>query len=98
GEILIDFINPETDTPGVTTLGVEVAFSPLFHIPSNTLDIVIGPKLCGFAPPISDGSNTETISGYLLGVNAGLFAGISPSMAIGGLVSFSIREPTKVCF
>jgi hypothetical protein len=94
------------DPGGRSAVSVEFNFSPLLHIPSNNLEFVVGPKLGFYGLAIDLGDTyanyygygtTVTYTGVIIGLNAGLFAAVSPSMAIGGLFSFSIRKPTRLC-
>jgi hypothetical protein len=105
GEFLIDVVNIK-EAAGQSAASVEFAFSPLLHVPSHNIEFVVGPKIGAYALAVSLGENnayypgydaTLTYSGVVIGLNAGLFAELNPSMAIGGLFSFSIRKPTQVC-
>ena len=85
-----------------TALELDLAFSPLFHAPIGTGEFVIGPKLGAFAAADTltyGGTEVQTISasGYVVGFNTGVFFDVSPAVALGGMISFSIRDATKVC-
>jgi hypothetical protein len=107
GELTIDVINPKNLAPGVsvTAAAVDIAASPLFHLPlgaTGAAELVLGPKL-GFwvdsgtvSGSLNDGTGSD--SGFLFGLNAGLFGYITPSTAIGGLLSFEGRSYSSSCF
>jgi hypothetical protein len=104
GEFTIDGQNIKNLPSGtdVTSVEVDLAFSPLFHLHQGSMEIVLGPKL-GFmgaaASTTSGGVNAGSAngSGYVLGANAGIFGAVTPSTSIGGLISFASRPFSKVC-
>ena len=105
GEIRFDVLNPKGSPPAgtdETALEFDLAFSPLFHAPIGAGEFVIGPKLGAFAAADTltyGGTEVQTISasGYVVGFNTGVFFDVSPTVALGGMISFSIRDATKVC-
>jgi hypothetical protein len=104
GEMTIDFLNLNNDGGAdITVVEVDLAFSPLFHQPvGSSAEFVIGPKLGFMALSESASSGGQDLgsgtgSGYVLGLNAGLFAAVSPSTSIGGLLSFESRSFSKLC-
>ena len=106
GELTIDVVNPKnTGGADVTVVGVDIAFSPLFHVPltpTGTAELVAGPKLgfMGYSSQASAGGmdlGSESDSGYVYGLNLGVFGNVTPSTAIGGLISFEGRSYSKVC-
>src|SRR5262245_15066346 len=105
GELRFDVLNPKGSPPAgtdETALEFDLAFSPLFHAPLGAGEFVIGPKLGAFAAadtPTYGGTEVQPIgaSGYVVGFNTGAFFDVSPGVALGGMISFSIRDATKVC-
>jgi len=105
GELTIDVLNPTDTQPGVdeTAVEVDLAFSPLFHAPIGpTAEFVVGPKL-GFMG-LSDSATSGGMdlgslsgSGYVFGLNAGIFFNVSPTTELGGLLSFEGRSFSKMC-
>jgi len=103
GELTIDVINQDTP-PGfdsVSRVQVVLAFSPLVHIPTGNIEVVVGPKLGFWGEGDSFSSagiaDSGSASGFAIGLNAGLFGAISPSVSAGGLISFDIRTVGEVC-
>jgi hypothetical protein len=45
---------------------------------------------------LSDGQYDT--SGTTYGVNAGVFFATGRTMSLGGMVSYTVRDPSKVCF
>jgi len=104
GEVTIDFVNPKNVPSGVdeSIIELDLAFSPLLHAaPAPNFELVIGPKLgfwFGAAEATSGGMTAKSSAqGWLLGINGGAFFTVSPSVSIGGLISFVTRNLTKVC-
>jgi hypothetical protein len=102
GELLIDVVNLRDAPSNQTAASVELDFSPLIHIPSDNIEFVIGPKLGAYVFSITQkntayGDVTDSLTGLVVGFNAGLFAEVSPNLAIGGLFSFSVRKPQHQC-
>jgi hypothetical protein len=100
----IDFVNPNNNgAADVTLVEVDLAFSPLFHqAVGSSAEFVIGPKIGFMALSESASSGGQDLgsgtgSGFVLGLNAGLFAAVSPSTSIGGLLSFESRSFSKLC-
>ena len=107
-EITFDFLNVKILPAGYTVKEVDfvLAFSPLLHLPiSMTMDVdfVIGPKLGirGLAATSDTAVSSATFSGSggVLGLNAGIFAAVSPNLAAGALLSVDVRSvsTTKSC-
>jgi len=103
GELRIDILNPKnTGGDDVTAVEVDIAFSPLFHVPFQQGEFVVGPKLGAYGFSFSDmvggvEANKGNASGYAAGFNTGVFFNISPTVALGGMLSFTLRQPTKEC-
>ncbi len=80
----------------------DLDFSPLFHVPFAAGEFVVGPKLgfAGYQEHDTDGG-LETFSqhwsGLSVGFNAGVFFAVSRFMSLGGLLSFTARDPSEVC-
>jgi hypothetical protein len=106
GELRVDALNVKTSQlpsgTDVSAFEVDIAFSPLFHVPFPQGEFVVGPKLGLFvgAQTVSYGGSeveTDSASGLMGGVNAGVFFDVGPKLAIGGLVSFTVRDIGSTC-
>ena len=102
GEFTIDVLNPKNVPSGydVSAVAIDLAFSPLFHVPTGNIEIVLGPKLgaFGYAASVkySGASVDGNAQGLSYGLNIGVFGGVG-KLAIGGLVGYTGRHATKVC-
>jgi hypothetical protein len=104
GEIRFDIINVKNVNAGydVGAAEFELAFSPLFHVPFPQGDFVVGPKVGLFAFGLEAkyaGQSVEkdSLSGPEIGANAGVFFNISTAVALGGMLSFTVRDPSTAC-
>lgn len=108
GEITLDVVNQKTAPSGYDSASraqLVLAFSPLVHVPAGTIEVVAGPKL-GFWVETADlavtgfsgVTDTSSASGYVFGLNVGAFGAVSPSMSVGGLISFDVRTVHEYCF
>jgi len=98
----LNFRNVPADSTRSVTEG-DIAFSPLFHVQFAVGEFVIGPKFGVFSYEendtmngLSTGQITETGTSY--GVNAGAFFAVSRIMSLGGMVSYTVRDPSQQCF
>ncbi len=95
----IENLQPRRD---ISEVGVDLAFSPLVHLPVGKGEVVLGPKLGVFtirAEETFDGASVGdfNLSGYVAGINAGAFFAVNDHVALGGLLSFVLRKPTQSC-
>lgn len=103
GEITLDILNPKNEPSGVDASGLDadITFSPLFHVPSGNVELVVGPKLGAraYAQSVSRGGFTTTgsVSGFTWGLNAGLFFALSPGASLGALLNFEARTHDESC-
>ena len=103
GELTFDFSNFSNVPSGVTTaeVAVDVAVSPLVHLPFGTGEVVVGPKLgfFGLGGSASNGIDMAeySASGLVAGLNAGAFFAVSRDVALGGLLSFVLRDSRQFC-
>ena len=104
GELRFDILNPKNVNPGfdVTALELDLAVSPLFHVPFQNGEFIVGPKLGIFAQAINvmyGGANygSESMSGYVAGINSGVFFDVGRNVALGGMLSLSVRDPNRYC-
>jgi hypothetical protein len=104
GELRFDILNPKNVNAGydVTALELDLALSPLFHVPFQNGEFIVGPKLGIFAQAVDvayggQSVGTESLSGYVAGINSGVFFDVSRSVAIGGMLSLSVRDPRRYC-
>jgi hypothetical protein len=96
GELRIDFLN--VDNSDANIVQADVAFSPLFHAPvSPTAEFVVGPKIGGYGLAGDAAGVDYSESGLSAGFNAGMFFAVSPTTSLGGMLSFTIRDPSEVC-
>lgn len=99
-EFNIDVMNIDTASnssdSNPSLVFVDFAFSPLYHIVLPQLEIVVGPKLgfFGAASSFDYGGTTYTGSGsgVAYGLNAGVFFPLGYSLAIGGLLNYTVRS------
>lgn len=100
GELSIDFMNLDQNYyPDTTGVRASLSIAPLFHFPAGgNLELVAGPKLGVWDEELGDTQSNATLSysGYLVGLNAGLFARAG-RMSIGGLFTFESAVPDKSC-
>jgi hypothetical protein len=104
GEIRIDTLNFRNldSNQQWETNEFDLAASPLFHVPFAAGEFVVGPKLGFFSYDATYKTNTrvtgtEQWSGLTAGVNTGLFFAVSRIMSLGGMLSFTIRDPSEKC-
>ena len=103
GELLLDVLNPKNVPTGedVSAYIFQVAAAPFFHAPvASAVEIVIGPKVGFFRESASVsapgyGSLNISALGWLLGVNAGVFARISDTISLGGLANFDYAKASS---
>jgi hypothetical protein len=98
GEFTVDVLDPKNSpNVDVTAFEVDLALSPLFHVETGNVELVIGPKLGFMIYELDDsgGSPLSKGNGYVYGLNAGAFASVSRSVSIGGLISFAGRKFTQ---
>ncbi len=78
-----------------------VAFSPLFHLTTPSVDLVAGPKLglWYLTAHLSDSYQSVDITerGWTLGLNLGVFFPVNDTTSLGMLFSLATAEPTKAC-
>jgi hypothetical protein len=104
GEITVDFQNWSGGVDH-TGINLDMAVSPLVHVPLNNFELVFGPKLGAWfgADNTSvtlanfDLKSKTTSHGWLAGLNAGGFVSLNKSVELGGLLSFVLRDPTSAC-
>jgi hypothetical protein len=90
-----------SDTPRFNEILFEVAFSPLFRLPLEPVDLVLGVKAGLFGigannPSATDG-DYEPTRGAVVGARAGLFAPVSRRVSLGGMLSFELRRAVRSC-
>jgi hypothetical protein len=80
---------------------LDIGFNPLIHFPLPKLEVIAGPIVGTWA----EYGHTSALGlsvdqwgyGWTFGVNAGLLFPVGAHAELGGLVSFLLREPLKVC-
>ena len=80
----------------------DFALAPLFHFQFAAGEFVLGPKLGFFGYDETDKSGgvavyLERRSGFAAGINSGVFFAVSRVMSLGGLLTFTVRNPGQVC-
>src|SRR4051812_19555660 len=104
GELRFDVLNPKNVGSGVdvTALELDFALSPLFHMPFPNGEFILGPKLGVYALDYQvryggvDGGSSSA-SGFVYGFNSGVFFDVGPHSALGGLLTFAVRDPSTAC-
>lgn len=105
GQIQIHPLSVE-DQPGVDASGalVTAQLAGLFHfhlVDNDSLDLMLGPVLGGFSmsEEAEGGGDSASISvsGVLVGLYAGLFFDLGPSIALGPSVQYSQMYASEVC-
>jgi hypothetical protein len=108
GAAELDILNFNNDG-GVDGSGqmLAVTFDPLLHLGSEKIELVLGPKLGGWAlrehidinDPVSgvSGSGDATAEGWTIGGNMGLFVAVSPTVLAGVLMSLEVRDVLHSC-
>ena len=93
-EVTVDFSNIHRSASGFSYQehAYDIAFSPLFLASAGRLELAIGPKVGVFMidTTVKDagGSYGYSASGYVAGVNGGVFMPLSPRASLGILLSF----------
>jgi hypothetical protein len=93
---------PESFSAGDHVVEIDAALSPLFHHRHLKAEFVGGPKLgvyAGFEPfTSSDSADVKrTAYGVTFGGNAGMFFGVTRTMSLGVLPSYTIRHAIRHC-
>ena len=96
-ELTVNVLNPDNAGSDVTYLQADLTVSPLVHVPLPNLEIVLGPRVGVFAGSLDSSFVTGSETGYAMGLNAGAFFPVGPTMSAGGLISFTVRDPHRVC-
>lgn len=102
-EAAFDVTNPTNVPVGISVSGRQfhVALSPLVHATNGVLEFVMGPKLGRFVLDTEASSATERASssytGWLFGLNVGLFGPLTESISLGVRLSYDLEDPNKVC-
>jgi len=100
GELTID--RTRINSPGdVQQWFFRTSLSPLVHLPAGPVEVGLGPKVGIYSVSTNNSGTGQTIesasSGYSTGLNAGVFAPLSPAMAIAGLLSFDLMWSKRTC-
>jgi hypothetical protein len=80
----------------------DFALAPLFHFQFAAGEFVLGPKLGFFSYDETDKAGgvavyLERRSGFAAGINSGVFFAVSRVLSLGGLLTFTVRNPGQVC-
>jgi hypothetical protein len=103
GEMTIDVASRNDVPSGIDyqEWNLNIAFSPLVQIPAGGVELVFGPKLGLFFLNIEQsdsGSTAEVdVTGWIAGVNAGLFFPVAPTTSLGLLVSYELMWAESAC-
>jgi len=96
-------LNPKNLPDGVSesVVDLDFAISPLFHIHTGTVELVLGPTL-GFwiesdNTSTNGFSNQSSFSGTLYGINTGIFFPVGARVSLGGMLSFVVKSTTQEC-
>jgi hypothetical protein len=98
GELAIDILNPKNGSD-VTAVMADVMFSPLFHFGAPQIEVIVGPRLgvFGYSVSQSGSSSSFSASGLSYGFNLGVAFPVG-NVAIGGLLAYTGRHATEVCY
>jgi hypothetical protein len=103
GELTFDFLNLSNTAPDASSfsLDIDLAVSPLFHIPVKRVELVVGPKL-GLELNVrsftqADMTSTGRSLGTVFGLNTGAFVSVSRGVALGGMLSLVVRRDAENC-
>ncbi len=103
GELLIEV--PSAKKKGAfsaSAAAVVFAFSPFFHLPTGSFELLVGPKVGfgGLALNHKQGNTelgTTTLHQLVYGANFGGFAAVGTTLSIGAMFSFEFRKDWQVC-
>jgi len=102
-ELTLDVLNLQNAPVGVelTGVGLDLAFSPLFHFDAAALEVAVGPKIGIGGDFIEAKDATGTIQtstgGFSYGANVGAFLPLGNGASIGALVNFQVRTVSQAC-
>jgi hypothetical protein len=98
GELSLDILNLKGPAnAGRNTVELDLAFSPLLVLGSETVSFVLGPKI-GLWGGSSWGPGGEALAGGVaLGANTGLFLRTGAGVSIGALFGFVWRAVNELC-
>jgi len=98
-EITGNILNPKNDPNGeITVFEGDLVLSPLVHVPvAPNFEIVAGPKIGVFGGSLQASGFKETATGFAIGLNLGAFFAVAPTMSVGGLIAFTVRDAHEVC-
>lgn len=102
-ELTLDILNLKNAPVGIdlTGVGIDLAFSPLFHFDAGALELALGPKIGIGGHLIDAKDSTGTVqtstNGFSYGVNAGAFLPLGNGASIGALVNFQVRTVSQAC-
>lgn len=100
GELTFDRANIDS-VIGLQQWFFRTSLSPLIHLASGPVELSLGPKLGIYSVSTNYSDTGLTIetasSGYLTGINGGVFAPVSAQTSIGGLVSFDLMWSKRTC-
>ena len=103
GEISLDVLNFRDVPSGQKMTGGAFALSasPLFHLFAPTVEVVFGPRIGiwgeGITRRVNDVETSFSASGFLMGLNAGLFFPVRRCLSVGGLVTLDTRLFGRTC-
>jgi hypothetical protein len=105
GEMSFDISNVARPPSGITDYSewtLDLAFSPMFQVPAGSVEFALGPKFGIF---VLENHGTDAggamasgqLSGYLVGINVGLFVPLSPQTSLGVLLSYEQKWADHAC-
>ena len=110
GDATFDWLNPSNSgaAASVTDILLTIALAPLFHLPLDRMQLVVGPEIGWYVEdaegdvidPLDPSGKTHVTAsshGYLFGAQAGLLFNLGSAVKLGGLVGFSYRRATQAC-
>jgi hypothetical protein len=101
GQISFDALNFKDNQNDASGFAFVVALVPQFHIVAPTFEIIVGPKIGlwfeGIDTTYNYQKSSDSASGLLVGVNAGMFFPVGRHLWLGGLLTFDVRSFTRIC-
>jgi hypothetical protein len=101
GEVILDFSNVQGVQSTFSERAYHFVFSPLFDFAAGAVQLVVGPKLGIFVLSYEhlegDISSSTELTGFSIGLNAGLFLPVSAHTSVGVLLSFDLAGANRSC-
>jgi hypothetical protein len=101
GELSVDVLNLHDSPDNASGVAFVMALVPQFHIVSPSFEIILGPKIGLWFEGIDSTYNSQrvsdTASGLVVGLNAGIFFPVGRRLSLGGLLTLDLRPFNRKC-